>query len=153
MVPLSSAALAQTRIGMVTLTPATPVAVSEAGSTAGGYAWQPGPKGMNELRGQVLTPIRQPLPAGSRVQVSVIELGSGAARIVADATFSATRLPTTYQLFYRQGRLLSVQPHVVRCTVTDRAGRVLYRSADTALPRLPRAVLNLAVLDLRGTAP
>lgn len=142
MCPLSSAALAQTRIGLVTLTPAMPVAVSDARS---GYAWQPVPSGMNELRGRVLTPIRQLLPAGSRVQVAVIELGGSAARVVADATFSTIRLPTTYQLFYRQGRVLSGRPHVVRCTVTDRAGRVLYRSVDTALPRLPRAVLDLSV--------
>ncbi|WP_295820828.1 YbaY family lipoprotein [uncultured Deinococcus sp.] len=148
--PVSSAALAQTRIGLVTLTPATPVAVSDARS---GYAWQPVPSGMNELRGRVLTPVRQALPAGSRVQVAVIELGGSAARVVADATFSTTRLPTTYQLFYSQNRLQSGRSHAVRCTVTDRAGRVLYRSADTALPRLPRAVLDLAVLDLRGRAP
>lgn len=139
---LPPSAAAQTRIGQVTLTPATPV----SGASLFDYAWQPVPAGMNELRGQIATPgPRQLLPAGTQIRVSVISSAAGPARRVASATFTTTRLPTTYQLFYGRDRLISGQAYSVRCVVTDASGRTLFRSADVLLPRLPRAGLDLGV--------
>ncbi len=137
-------AAAQTRIGQVTLSPVQPAPPSLL--SASDYAWQPVPAGMNELRGRIATPTPlQPLPAGTQIRVSVISTATGLARSVANATFTTTRLPTTYQLFYGHARLISGQAYLVRCAVTDSSGRVLFRSADMPLPRLPHAVLNLNV--------
>lgn len=136
-------AAAQTRIGQVTFTPVRPAPTPPS---AADYAWQAVPAGMNEVRGEIATPsARQPLPAGTQIRVSVINTATGLARSVANATFTTMLLPTTYQLFYGHARLISGQPYLVRCIVTDASGRVLFRGADVPLPRLPRAVLNLKV--------
>ncbi|PNY80685.1 hypothetical protein CVO96_04285 [Deinococcus koreensis] len=99
---------------------------------------------MYELRGRIGTGQEgQRLPAGSRIRVTVEEVGGSGS--LASAEFGTSRLSTPYQLYFSAGRLSSGRRYVVRCRIVDSAGRLLYRSADLPLPRQSRSTLNLTV--------
>ncbi|GGM04298.1 YbaY family lipoprotein [Deinococcus aerophilus] len=138
---LLTTAPAQTQIGNVTLTPAKAPAVSMAAS----YAGEDVPSGWSEIKGRVTGPNGSALrlPAGSEVRVTVLD--TTAARILLDVSFGTTRLSTPYQLVYNPVRLSDTHEYVVRAEIVDARGKVLYRSADAALPSARRAALNLAV--------
>lgn len=142
-IPLAGA---QTRIGQVTLTPTVPVSAPASTGTRQEYDWDSVPAGMTELRGRI-SAAREGLrlPAGSRISVTVEDVGASTTRSVASAVFSTTRLSTPYQLYFSAGRLNAGRRYVVRCRIVNAAGTTIYRSADIALPRQPRATLNIAV--------
>ena len=132
---------AQTRIGQVTLTPSAPTSSSTRTSE---YGFEAVPAGMRELRGRISTGREgQRLPAGSRIRVTVEEVGASGS--MANAAFNTSRLSTPYQLYFSAGRLSSGRRYVVRCRITDASGAVLYRSADVPLPRQTRSTLDIAV--------
>ncbi|CAM3820451.1 YbaY family lipoprotein [Deinococcus frigens] len=142
---LASPALAQTRIGGVTLTPVRPPATVPASSTTDDYERESIPSGYREVRGRVTGPgegLR--LPAGSQITVSLVDLNT--AKSLVDIKFSTTRLSTPYQMVYNPVRLKSAHQYAVRAVIVDRGGRVLYSSPDTALPDGMRVTLNVPVM-------
>ena len=145
---LCTPALAQSRIGGVTL---TPIPAPAPGRSLPQSERSDVPAGWQEILGRVSAPGTVNLPAGSRVNVIVDDpTRTGAARQVLRVTFSTPRLSTPYQIVFNPTRLVSGRTYGVRATVTDRQGRVLY--ASTAYARLPqgtRATLNLSVSPVR----
>lgn len=145
---LGSPALAQGRIGDVTLTP-IPAPAPARGLPQS--ARSDVPAGWQEIMGRVSAPATVNLPAGSRVNVIVDDpTRTGAARQVLRVSFAASRLSTPYQIVFNPTRLVSGRVYGVRSTVTDRQGRVLY--ASTAYARLPQgttSTLNLSVSPVR----
>lgn len=151
---LASAALAQTQIGGVTLTPIKPAATAPATSSAAtsraaastqdNYSAESIPKGYREVRGRVTGPSEGlRLPAGSRIMVSLVDLT--AAKSLVDIEFGTTRLSTPYQMVYNPVRLNAAHKYAVRAMIADKGGKVLYRSADVALPDGKRVTLNVPV--------
>lgn len=146
---LASAALAQTQIGGVTLTPIKPAATAPAtsraaASTQDDYSAESIPKGYREVRGRVTGSSEGlRLPAGSRIMVSLVDLT--AAKSLVDIEFGTTRLSTPYQMVYNPVRLNAAHKYAVRAMIADKGGKVLYRSADVALPDGKRVTLNVPV--------
>lgn len=146
---LAQTQLAQTQIGGVTLTPVKPPATAPATSSQpasgqDGYERESIPSGYREVRGRVTGPregLR--LPAGSQIMVSLVDLTD--ARSLVEFEFGTTRLSTPYQMVYNPVRLNSAHKYAVRAVIADRNGKVLYRSADVALPDGQRVTLNVPV--------
>jgi putative lipoprotein len=144
---LLSPALAQTTIGGVTLTPIKPAATAPAApSTTSGsdYNAESIPRGYREVRGRVTGPgegLR--LPAGSRIMLSLVDLTT--AKALVEIEFATPRLSTPYQMVYNPVRLNAAHKYAVRALIADRNGKVLYRSADVALPDGQRVTLNVPV--------
>lgn len=145
---LASPALAQTQIGGVTLTPIKPAASAPApvSSTASSdYDAESIPKGYREVKGRVTGPTEGlRLPAGSQIMVSLVDLT--AAKSLVDIEFSTSRLSTPYQMVYNPVRLNAAHKYAVRAVIADKNGKVLYRSADVALPGGQRVTLNVPVM-------
>ncbi|CAM3438795.1 YbaY family lipoprotein [Deinococcus saxicola] len=140
---LAPSALAQTRIGGVTLTPIRPPAAAPATSNDD-YDHDSIPRGYREVRGRVTGPregLR--LPAGSQIMVSLVDLT--AANSLVDIKFSSPRLSTPYQMVYNPVRLNATHKYAVRATIADKSGKVLYFSQDAALPDGMRVTLNVPV--------
>ncbi len=144
---LASPALAQTQIGGVTLTPIKPAAAAPAtasSTSSSDYDAASIPKGYREVRGRITGPSEGlRLPAGSRIMVSLVDLT--AAKALVDIEFSTARLSTPYQMVYNPVRLNSTHRYAVRAVIADQKGKVLYRSADVALPDGQRVTLNVPV--------
>ncbi|MFC4639087.1 YbaY family lipoprotein [Deinococcus hohokamensis] len=148
---LSSAALAQTRVGNILITPAQPATTAPASSARGAAPTSTVPAGMRELRGRVAlrggADVR--LPAGSQVTVTVQEYGRLPVNPVVRVQFPATRLSVPYQVYFNPTRLTPGRRYAISAVVTDRAGQVLYASDPVlALPQGMRVTLNLPVRRL-----
>ena len=146
---LLAGASAQTTIGGMTITRPTPVSRP---ATAPASASSSIPAGWRELRGQVLTPSRTALPAGSVVTVVIedVSLQDVASRQIVQIQFSTPRLPASYQIVYNPVRFAAGRSYAVRATVTDKSGKLLYvTDTRTELPTAARAVLDVKVIKVR----
>ncbi|MDV6375855.1 YbaY family lipoprotein [Deinococcus arenicola] len=150
---LAPSALAQTQIGGVTLTPINPPAStptpasspSPAATPSDDYTREAIPSGYREVKGRVTGPSEGlRLPPGSQIMVSLVDLTAPASLV--DIKFSTTRLSTPYQMVYNAVRINAAHKYAVRSTIMDASGKVLYRSADVALPDGARVVLNVPVM-------
>lgn len=144
---LAPSALAQTQIGGVTLTPINPPASTPtpAATPSDDYTRESIPSGYREVKGRVTGPSEGlRLPSGSQIMVSLVDLTVPASLV--DIKFSTTRLSTPYQMVYNAVRINAAHKYAVRSTIMDASGKVLYRSADVALPDGARVVLNVPVM-------
>lgn len=169
---LVSVASAQTRIGNVILTPApraatpapTPAQVPHRATTvkasparavpatpavpatravpASSAPSMTVPSGMYEVRGYITGPSAVSLPAGSTVTLTLNNVTRPAQLLTVN--FKTRSLPSNYQMYFNSGRLNSTDRYVVRATVADPSGKVLYRSTDVTLGRNVHT-LNLPV--------
>jgi len=146
---LLSGASAQTTIGGMTITRPAPVSRPAAAPSSASSSI---PAGWRELRGQVLTPSRTALPAGSVVTVVIedVSLQDVASRQIVRIQFSTPRLPASYQIVYNPVRFAAGRSYAVRATVTDKNGKLLYvTDTRTELPTAARAVLDVKVIKVR----
>lgn len=150
---LLAGASAQTTIGGMTITRPAPTArPATAPSATSSNTAASIPAGWRELRGQVLTPSRIALPAGSTVTVVIedVSLQDVASRQLVRIQFSAPRLPASYQIVYNPVRFSASRSYAVRATVTDKNGRLLYvTDTRTELPSGSRTVLDVKVVRVR----
>lgn len=150
---LLAGASAQTTIGGMTITRPAPVTRPAATpSTPSASTAASIPAGWRELRGQVLTPSRTALPAGSTVTVVIedVSLQDVASKQLVRIQFSTPRLPASYQIVYNPARFSVGRSYAVRATVTDKNGKLLYiTDTRTELPSGSRAVLDVKVVRVR----
>ncbi|ANE44566.1 hypothetical protein SU48_13245 [Deinococcus puniceus] len=152
---LLAGASAQTTIGGMTITRPVPIsrpAPAPTPSAASSSTAASIPAGWRELRGQVLTPSRTALPAGSTVTVVIedVSLQDVASKQLVRIQFSTPRLPASYQMVYNPVRFSAGRSYAVRATVTDKNGKLLYvTDTRTELPTGNRAVLDVKVVRVR----
>jgi putative lipoprotein len=149
---LLAGASAQATIGGMTITRPAPVPRPAAPSAASSSTAASIPVGWRELRGQVLTPSRMALPAGSTVTVVIedVSLQDVASKQMVRIQFAAPRLPASYQIVYNPVRFAAGRSYAVRATVTDKNGKLLYvTDTRTELPSGSRAVQDVKVIRVR----
>ncbi|WP_168733533.1 YbaY family lipoprotein [Deinococcus sp. Arct2-2] len=147
---LAGASAQTSTVGGMTITRSAPVIRPAAAAPASANSSIPA--GWRELRGQVLTPSRMALPAGSTVTVVIedVSLQDVASRQLVKIQFAAPRLPASYQIVYNPVRFSASRSCAVRATVTDKNGKLLYvTDTRTELPMTSRAVLDVKVIRVR----
>ncbi|GAA4008699.1 hypothetical protein GCM10022631_21080 [Deinococcus rubellus] len=147
------AALAQTVINGVTITkpgqpqPAAPRRVVPA------FVDSTIPADWIDVRGRISAggTGRTDLPAGSRVTVSLQDASRTdmAATILATTTFPSASLPVSYQLVSSPRRFTSVGVYLVRVSIKDATGKMIYTS--TTQQRINPAAKRI-LADVRVTA-
>ena len=165
---LCGAAMAQTTVGNVTITrpgdvknvtaprPVTPapkvsttprVGTTPAVTRVGAPSSLP--TGWRYLSGRIEAPQNVDLPAGSKVQVSIVEVdrNGGQRATHLNIGFETTALSTPYRIQYNPARMNSAENvYLLRAKVFDRNGNLMYMTkSPLRVPTERAAQLNIPV--------
>lgn len=150
---LSGAALAQSQVGQVTLTPVQPAPRVAPAATPGNSALSTfrigtPPVGWYNVTGRVTAANSPRLPSGSQVILTLQNLKAGSSPLV-QVKFPSSRLNVPYQMYFNASRLKSGESYGLRATVLNKDGETIYRSSNPVpLPSSLAGTVNLVVVKV-----